>query len=65
MSVSWVIRDKTTKKVVMETFNPQRVKALNTGKYEAVPIARYLQELNRNIKASNENQNTVSRADTV
>lgn len=50
MSVSWVIRNKETGQVVMETFNPDKVKALNTGKYEAVPIAKYLGDLNRQIK---------------
>lgn len=47
---SWVIREKGTGKVVMETFDPKKVDALNTAKYEAVPILQHLQELNRSIK---------------
>lgn len=46
---SWVLRDKTTKAVVCETFNYEAVKRLNTDKYEAVPIAKYLAELNKEI----------------
>lgn len=44
---SWVIRNKVTKKVVCETFNPKFVAALNTAKYEAVPILDYLVSLNK------------------
>jgi len=47
---SWVIRDKTTKQGVFETFNPELVAKVNTAKYEAVPILEYLQELNLKIK---------------
>lgn len=43
---SWVLRNKTTHEVVMETFDEKKVAALNTDKYEAVPILKYLQELN-------------------
>jgi len=45
-TASWVIRDKTTKQVVMETYDPKKVERLNTAKYEAVPIGQYLGELN-------------------
>lgn len=41
---SWVIREKATGKVVMETFDRAKVDALNTAKYEAVPIQRHLAE---------------------
>jgi hypothetical protein len=44
--VSWVIRNKKTGEVVMETFDRKKVDALNTKKYEAVPIAQHLRELN-------------------
>lgn len=44
---SWIIRNKDTREVVCETFNPQVVANLNTAKYEAVPILEYLQSLNR------------------
>lgn len=45
-TASWVLRDKVTKKPVMETFNPDLVDRLNTDKYEAVPIGQYLGEIN-------------------
>lgn len=43
---SWILRNRHTKAVVCETFNPVDVMRLNTAKYEAVPILEYLQELN-------------------
>jgi predicted RNA methylase len=43
---SWVLREKATGKVVMETFDRKKVEALNTEKYEAVPIGEYLASLN-------------------
>ena len=45
-TASWVIRNKATGDVVMETFDKKKVDALNTEKYEAVPILQHLQELN-------------------
>jgi len=42
---SWVIRNKETGEVVMETFDRKKVDALNTSKYEAVPIQEYLGSL--------------------
>lgn len=45
-TASWVIREKATGRVIMETFNAAMVQALNTTKYEAVPILGYLQSLN-------------------
>jgi hypothetical protein len=47
---SWIIRERTTGRVVIETFSARVVKALNTAKYEAVPILEYLQDLNRSLK---------------
>lgn len=47
---SWVIRNKETGEVVMETFDPAKVDALNTEKYEAVPALRHLQELNASVR---------------
>lgn len=44
---SWVIRNKETRAVICETFNRRAVEQLLTDKYEAVPIARYLAEVNR------------------
>ena len=43
---SWVIREKETGKVVLETFDRKNVDALNTQKYEAVPIREHLAGLN-------------------
>lgn len=47
---SWIIRDKETKAVIMETFDRQKVNALNTNKYEALTTLEYLVELNQSIK---------------
>ena len=44
---SWVIREKATGRVIMETFSARLVAALNTARYEAVPIHAYLQSLNK------------------
>ncbi len=46
---SWVIREKETGRIIMETFDRAKVRALNTDKYEAVPIQEYLASLNKNI----------------
>ena len=45
-TTSWVIRNKETKEVILETFDSKKVAALNTAKYEAVPIYEYLCSLN-------------------
>jgi hypothetical protein len=50
---SWVIRERGNGRVVMETFDQRAVNALNTERYEAVPISRYLQETNRAIRDGN------------
>lgn len=39
---SWVLKEKATGQVVMETTDPKKVAALNTEKYVAVPIAEHL-----------------------
>ncbi len=44
---SWVIKEKATGKVIAETFDAKKVAALNTIKYEAVPIHKHLASLNR------------------
>jgi len=44
---SWVIREKATGTVVMETFDRAKVEALNTAKYEAVPVQEHLASLNK------------------
>lgn len=45
-TASWILRNKETKEVICETFDPAKVAALNTEKYEAVPIQEYLVSLN-------------------
>ncbi len=47
LTASWILRNKITKEVICETFDPSKVTALNTEKYEAVPIQEYLGSLNR------------------
>jgi hypothetical protein len=49
-TTSWVLREKGTKRVIAETFDPKKVAALNTIRYEAVPILDYLGERNLSIK---------------
>lgn len=44
--MSWVIRNKVTGEVLFETFDKHKVDALNTIKYEAVPIWDYLGSIN-------------------
>ncbi len=46
-TASWVIRDKETGQVLFETFSKAVVDAINTKRYEAVPILKYLQGLNK------------------
>jgi hypothetical protein len=45
-TASWVLRNKETKEVICETFDKSKVDALNTEKYEAIPILEYLVSLN-------------------
>lgn len=45
MSASWVIREKSTGKVIAETFQSHVAQAINTEKYEAVPITQHLASL--------------------
>ncbi|MEP0323320.1 LPD38 domain-containing protein [Bauldia litoralis] len=46
-TASWVIRRKSDGEVLFETYDRKKVKALNTEKYEAVPIQEYLASLNK------------------
>lgn len=48
---SWVVRNRETGEVVMETFDKKKVDALNVAKYEAVPIQQYLGEVNQAAKS--------------
>lgn len=55
ITASWILRNKVTKEVVMETFDRRKVDVLNTAKYEAVPIYEYLQELNTRVVPAKQN----------
>ena len=44
---SWIIRNKETGEPVMETFERKTAERINHEKYEAVPVAKHLQESNR------------------
>lgn len=46
---SWVIKEKATGAIVLETFNAKVVDALNTVKYHAVPIQEHLAGLNKSL----------------
>lgn len=46
MTASWVIREKATGRVIVETFSRKTAEAINTAKYEAVPIRAYLASIN-------------------
>lgn len=46
---SWVIKEKATGTVILETFNAKVVDALNTVKYQAVPILEHLAGLNKSL----------------
>jgi hypothetical protein len=48
---SWVIREKATGRAVLEVFDRATVDRVNIEKYEAVPIAQHLRELNRRLQA--------------
>ncbi|MBX3504398.1 MAG: hypothetical protein KF895_02890 [Parvibaculum sp.] len=65
-TASWVIRNKETGDVVMETFDRKKVDALNTEKYEAVPIQKYLAGLNaRGTPAAPSTERTDAGEQTV
>lgn len=50
MTTSWVIVERDTRKAVLETFNEKTAARLNVGNYEAIPILKYLTDLNAEIK---------------
>lgn len=43
---SWVLRETVTGRVIAETFDANKVAALNTARYEAVPVVQHLHEVN-------------------
>lgn len=46
MAQSWIIIEKKTGQAVLETFEPKKVKLLNTDKYKAMTARDYLGKLN-------------------
>lgn len=48
---SWVVREKATGNVLLETFNKSTADAINKEKYDAVPIQEHLASLNKPAKA--------------
>jgi hypothetical protein len=61
---SWVVKNKATGEILFETFDKAKVDALNTSKYEAVPIYEHLTGLNKkpvyvNMRLEDSDGNTV------
>lgn len=52
--MSWIIRNKKTGEVLLETFDEKKVSALNTTKYEAIPALDYLASLNSALPSQQE-----------
>lgn len=50
---SWIIVRKDTGEAVMETFEEDTAKAINTKNYKALPALEYLQAFNAKIKEGN------------
>lgn len=50
---SWIIRNKQTGEVLMETFSYELVTKLNQDRYTAVPIMKYLREFNAAVQVQN------------
>lgn len=49
-TASWVVKDKSSGEALFETFDKKKVDMLNTDKYEAIPILKHLQSLNKKTK---------------
>lgn len=49
-TASWIIVNKQTNKAVIEMYDFELVKKINTLKYKAVPILEYLQNFNEKVK---------------
>lgn len=45
-TTSWIIKEKSTDRIIAETYDKKKVDALNIKRYEAVPIQEYLSGLN-------------------
>jgi len=48
--MSWIVRDKVTKKAVAEFYCEETLQAVNTSKYEVIPARQYLEELNAAVR---------------
>lgn len=48
-TASWIIVDLSTGKAVLETFSHLTANRINTAKYKAVPILKYLQDFNKGV----------------
>jgi hypothetical protein len=57
---SWVIREKSNGKAVMETFDKKVAGSINTEKYEAVPIADHLASLSNGAKETGASTSTAA-----
>jgi hypothetical protein len=44
---SWIIRNKHTGEVIMETWDSKKFRRMNTEKYEIVPVQDHLAGLSR------------------
>lgn len=62
---SWVIRNKETGEPVMETFERSTAERINHDKYEAVPVAQHLAEINTPGTKQYESRGDVSRQRAV
>ena len=49
-TASWVIKELGTGRIIIETYSQKVVGALNTTRYQAVPIQDHLAQLNRKLK---------------
>ncbi len=45
-TASWIIVDRKTGKAVLETFNKKTADAVNTKRYEVLPVLQWLQRIN-------------------
>lgn len=49
-TASWVLRERDSGYIIAETWDRSVVERLNKAKYEAIPIMKYLMDLNRDIE---------------
>jgi len=58
---SWVVIEKASRRVLFETFSACIAGAINRAKYDVIPIAEYLADLNRSIRSVPSAQGRVTR----